>query len=101
MHYPLPVNKEIFSYKKKYSLNCEGLDFSWECKCQNLDVFLDFLKKWQGVLIDIPFVKDIYLANSIVFNAVNSASDIDLFVISKKNRIWISRLVMSFLFLFL
>ena len=101
MHYPLPINKEKFSYKRQYDVEYNNVGFSWKCKCEEMDVFLNFIKKWQGLSINFPFVKDIYLANSIVFNAVNDSSDIDLFVVSKKNRIWISRLVMSLVFLFL
>lgn len=101
MHYPLPVNKEVFSYKEQYDCVYKGVNFSWSSKWECFDAFLVFVKKWQGLLINLPFVKDVYLANSIVFNAVNDSSDVDLFVVSKRNRIWISRLVMSLVFLFL
>ena len=64
-----------------------------------LDEYLEFISKWSFLYRNFPFVKEIYLANSISFNALNSSSDIDIFVVSKCNRVWIARLFMSFFML--
>ena len=60
-----------------------------------MEDFLVFLKKWKFLYHNFPFVEEIFLANSITFNALTPTSDIDLFVITKKGRIWTARLIMS------
>lgn len=45
----------------------------------------------------IPGVLCICIANSLAMNACHTDSDIDLFIITKKNRLWISRLYMTLL----
>lgn len=69
--------------------------FSWSEKSEKLDEFLFFIQKWNWIYAQFPFVKQIFLANSITFNALKSTSDIDLFVVVQKERIWTARLFMS------
>ncbi|MCL5406919.1 MAG: hypothetical protein M1429_00240 [Patescibacteria group bacterium] len=38
-----------------------------------------------------PFVKNISVINSLAFNASNENSDIDIFIITQKNRLWTAR----------
>lgn len=60
-----------------------------------MEDFLVFLKKWKFLYHNFPFVEEIFLANSITFNALTPTSDIDLFVITKQGRIWTARFIMS------
>lgn len=60
-----------------------------------MNEFLAFLKKWKFLYCNFPFVEEIFLANSISFNALKENSDIDLFVITKQGRIWTARFIMS------
>lgn len=45
----------------------------------------------------IPFIKSISLANSLSFFNAKKSSDIDLFIITQKNRLWITRTLAVFL----
>lgn len=45
----------------------------------------------------IPFIKSISLANSLSFYNAKKSSDIDLFIITQKNRLWITRTLTAFL----
>jgi len=45
----------------------------------------------------IPFVKSISIANSLSFYNAKKSSDIDLFIITSKNRLWITRTLTAFL----
>lgn len=47
----------------------------------------------------IPWLRMVAVANSLAMYATHEASDIDLFVITAKNRIWIVRILMTALFL--
>ncbi|MBU1130787.1 hypothetical protein KJ840_01505 [Patescibacteria group bacterium] len=49
----------------------------------------------------IPFIKMIAVCNTLAYSNCGRAGDIDLFVVAKKNRLWLTRfLVISFLKLF-
>lgn len=45
----------------------------------------------------IPFIKSISIANSLSFHNAKKSSDIDLFIITSKNRLWITRTMTAFL----
>ena len=45
----------------------------------------------------IPFIKSISIANSLSFHNAKKSSDIDLFIITSKNRLWITRTLTTFL----
>ncbi len=60
-----------------------------------MEDFLVFLKKWKFLYRNFPFVEEIFLANSITFNALKPTSDVDFFVITRQGRIWTARLMMS------
>ena len=97
MWYPIPIEKDVFLYDCKKSVKSSNLSFSWEEKCEWMDEYLKFINKWGGLFKNFPFVREVYLANSISFNALSSDSDIDLFVITENWRVWTSRLLVSFL----
>jgi len=44
----------------------------------------------------IPFLKTVYICNSLSFQASKKSSDIDLFIITKKNKLFITRLLITF-----
>ncbi|MFH1284396.1 MAG: hypothetical protein ABIH78_02290 [Candidatus Peregrinibacteria bacterium] len=49
------------------------------------------------ILQIVPFVKMVSVCNNLAFGTVNAKSDIDLFVIAKKNRMFIARTFITFL----
>lgn len=100
MHYPVPTNADFYLQysendlppKLKHSLktepsNVENHDFSREKKSEYMDEYLSEIQRIKPVLQSIPFVHQIFLCNSITFNALNDNSDIDLFIIAQPWRI--------------
>jgi hypothetical protein len=52
---------------------------------------------WAGIFRFIPFVQAVAVCNYISFNAVDPDSDIDLFIITKKHRIFTARFLVTVL----
>jgi hypothetical protein len=53
------------------------------------------VQKYQKILSLAPGVECICVGNSLAMNACHAGSDIDLFVISRPNRIWMSRVSLT------
>lgn len=106
MNYPIPRLKYFFAYDRrglsdKETLKTDfGSEFSRDTKSALFSEFLAFIEKWNWLYSQFPFVKQIFLANSLTFNALKSSSDIDLFVVTQKGRIWTARLLMSIMMFF-
>ena len=95
MNYPVPKEAELFfqfsdtqstnenkllkDSKKEYTKNI----FSRDKKSEYMDEYLKEVKRLKSVFQSIPFVEQIFLCNSISFNALDKNSDIDLFIITK------------------
>ena len=100
MHYPIPKNAELFfqysdteptnANKLLKNINKNKLNdwFSRDKKSEYMDEYLEEIKKLRSTFLSIPFVKQIFLCNSISFNALDENSDIDLFIIAQPWRIW-------------
>ena len=96
MNYPLPKHKEYFAYKEKIKIDLsQKSEFSRNNKNPNMEEYVGFIDNFGFLYKNFPFVKEIYLANSITFNALKNHSDIDIFVISETNRVRLTRLFMS------
>ena len=97
MKYPVPKNTEVyFQYSESKLLNpnknlwikkLENNNFSWDKKSKYMDEYLNEIKRLKITFQSIPFVEEIYLCNSITFNALDENSDIDLFIIAEPWRI--------------
>ena len=89
MNYPIPRQRDFFLYKQKKNIkekfNSES--FSRNQKNPYMDKFIQEINKHWKLYRSIPFVSEIYLCNSITFNALKEDSDIDLFIITKKDSI--------------
>ncbi len=85
MWYPIPIFEK-------------WINFSWAKKNKFLEEYLRFIHKYGFLYRNLPFIKQIFLSNSITFNALNIDSDIDFFIICKKNRIWTCRTFAYFMF---
>lgn len=100
MNYPVPKNDELFfQYSKTQptSINkvLKDIDkeqpensFSRDKKSEYMDEYLNEIKRLKSTFQSIPFVEQIFLCNSISFNALDENSDIDLFIVAKPWRIW-------------
>lgn len=99
MDYPIPKNPELFfQYSDTESTNSNKLhksihkdetqnSFSRDKKSKYMDEYLKEIKRLKSTFQSIPFVEQIFLCNSISFNALDENSDIDLFIIAEPWRI--------------
>ena len=99
MEYPVPKNAELFfQYSDTENTNANKLlkdtfeensdnTFSRDQKSEYMDEYLNEIKRLKSTFQSIPFVEQIYLCNSISFNALDENSDIDLFIIAEPWRI--------------
>lgn len=95
MKYPIPQNMEYFFFKKNIKNNIKdksysidiNKSFSRKTKNKNMDEYVNFINRYWKLYQSLPFIKEIYLCNSISFNALKENSDIDLFIITNNNSI--------------
>lgn len=99
MKYPVPKNNELFfQYSKTEPTNAnkmlKNIDedetgdwFSRDQKSEYMDEYLKEINRLKSTFQSIPFIEQIFLCNSISFNALDKNSDIDLFIIAKPWRI--------------
>jgi len=53
--------------------------------------------KIKYILDKIPWILSVCIGNSVAMNNAHKDSDIDLFIITRKNRIWTSRIILTFI----
>lgn len=94
MNYPVPKTMEPFLEGKKnwtkppasFHTNHQP-SFSRSHKNPLMDDYIAEIEKYATLYKSLPFVEEIYLCNSITFNALHQDSDIDLFIIARPWRI--------------
>ena len=99
MNYPVPKNAELFfqysdieptnANKLLKNIDKDGAEdwFSRDKKSEYMDEYLKEIKRLEHTFQSIPFVEQIFICNSISFNALDKNSDIDLFIITEPWRI--------------
>lgn len=89
MQYPIPNNSKLFEYwAKKENINFEkNQRFSRNKKNEHIDQFTTKINKFWNLYKSLPFISEILLCNSITFNSIKEDSDIDIFIITKKNKL--------------
>lgn len=90
MNYPLPLRSEFFAYQQTQSWYVRPLQAFWsrlEPPSEQMQVYVDLIKKRQWIRQYIPGVQSVYLANSITFNALRDNSNIDFFIVTWPRRI--------------
>lgn len=85
LNYPLPLQSETFSRKEKSLIMTE---------------YLSFINQRKRIFKYIPYIEEVFLANSITFNALKKDSDIDLFIITDPHHLWTTRLATSLIMYF-
>ena len=96
--YNYPKNKEYFYLNKelaeniKYKSNVEKKLSSDTSKLEKI------INKYSFLYKQIPFVKAIFVCNSLTFRSIHKDSDIDLFIITKENKLFLAKF---FVWLFL
>lgn len=84
-------SKEIHEKFKKY----------FDIKENQSDIEKDFFKKtykYVNYIKWIPWLKMISIWNSLAMNNANSESDIDLYIVTTRNSMWLNRIIITFLF---
>lgn len=87
MKYPIPTQSDFFVYWKKLNIewNFDKTKYSRKEKNQYMDTFIKEINKHWKLYKSLPFVSEIFLCNSITFNALKEDSDIDIFIIAKND----------------
>jgi len=100
MEYPVPKQRKYFLCADKAETEIEEeLDGSSRVITQkNTKEYLQYINKWSRLFRSIPFIKTIYLCNSITFNSVHEDSDIDVFIVTKEKALRRARFWSVFLF---
>ena len=84
-------SKEIHEKFKKY----------FDIKENQSDIEKNFFKKtykYINYIKWIPWLKMISIWNSLAMNNANSESDIDLYIVTTRNSMWLNRIIITFLF---
>ena len=92
--YPIPKNSHYYKYintipyhpnkEEKTNHTQEAKEFSRESPCDLLPSYIEYITRRWRLYRSLPFVRQIYLCNSITFNALHPNSDIDFYIITSK-----------------
>jgi hypothetical protein len=86
-------NETIFKSKDYYSLHNDQLLAIKRTKANKAATKqLKIAKKIAALLIHIPFIRGVAVSGSLSKNVAYEGSDIDFFIITKENRLWLSKL---------
>lgn len=104
MNYPIPTNSQYFLFEKTLEprpIYQADTSFSRHKPNPFMHEYIQYVNKFWRLYRAIPFIKSIYLCNSISFNALKEDSDIDLFIITKKKALRRARFFSVLFFVFL
>jgi predicted nucleotidyltransferase len=91
----LIIDRLIYKFDKFYTLKNDY--FLTERRCKgNIKAakLINTARKVSSLLIRFPYVRGIAISGSLSKNFADDNSDIDLFIITAKNRLWIARTLM-------
>ncbi len=91
MWYNYPEDKEYFKINKDLISNIKYKSIRPKKLKGNIKEQEDIINKYSFLYNKIPFIEHIYIANSLSFKSIHKNSDIDLFIITKENRIFLAR----------
>lgn len=107
MNYPVPRNWKPFMDTKNKSdknpdsnLQNPNNSFSRDHENALIGTYLAELENHSKLYQSLPFVDEIYLCNSITFNALHKGSDIDFFIITRDRRIRTAKFFAMIMMLF-
>jgi predicted nucleotidyltransferase len=87
MKYPVPTQRQYFVYGEKKIESNTSFTLAWPSRTDInpvVEEYVQYIKKRQRLLWSLPFIKTIYLCNSITFNHLTEQSDIDIFIVTQK-----------------
>jgi len=94
MKYPVPQPQGQFAWLEtsKEVEREEQSNRSWDTAVSPImSEYLTYITNYARLYQSIPFVEQIYLCNSIAFNALHPESDIDIVIIAKPGRMRLAR----------
>ena len=91
MWYNYPEDKEYFKINPELEENIKYKPIKNKELSKDISEYENFIKKYHFLYNKIPFVKNIFVSNSVSFKSVHKNSDLDLLIISKKNRLFLAR----------
>lgn len=100
MQYPVPKDMESFLVEKKSWSTSSHSAFSRSTKPSLMTEYLEEIHRHAKLYQSLPFVSEIFLCNSLTFNALHKESDIDLFIIAQPHRIWSAKFWAMLFFFF-
>lgn len=80
----LPSKEEAFEVYDHYTKH----DFDRE-------YFENLSKRLSGILRHLPFVREVYVVNSVAFGGVREGSDLDLFIVLRDEYMWLGRTLVT------
>ncbi|MCF6276232.1 MAG: hypothetical protein L3J07_00090 [Candidatus Magasanikbacteria bacterium] len=97
------VEKNLVEFKNGYYFFSGRSDLIKirESKVRYLDKKMKIAKRGVKLIRFIPFVRAVFVCNTVASSTAGEGSDIDLFIIIKHGRIWLSRFLVIVLFILL
>lgn len=97
MQYPIPKHAYFYRYinespQKQSSSHTHDTNFSRSYMSSIMAEYIEFINKTSNIFRSIPFIKQVYLCNSITFNALHENSDIDICIVTEHGYLWYARL---------
>lgn len=91
----LVVNRSIYQFGNFYTLKNDYSLIARRCAGNKKAAgLIKVAEKVSNILIRFPYVRGIAISGSLSKNFADENSDIDLFIITAKNRLWIARTLM-------
>jgi hypothetical protein len=94
MNYPVPSPATQFSWLEEDRSHVAIELNHWSRSEEPNDTMIEYvayIKQYGWLYRCLPFVEQIYLCNSITFNALRQDSDIDILIITKPGMLWLAR----------
>ena len=93
----LVLQRLVFPHGDWYSLRSDSrIMEERRLKNDQAKPMLALARRISGFLFHFPFVRGIGISGSLSKNCADSNTDIDFFIITRKNRLWIGRTIMHF-----
>jgi predicted nucleotidyltransferase len=88
-------NSSVYQFSNFYTLKNDYSTIARRCKGNKKAAeLIKVAEKVSDILIRFPYVRGIAISGSLSKNFADENSDIDLFIITAKNRLWIARTLM-------
>lgn len=86
----LVKKKKVKHFRGKYHVNKQK-PFSWNIRVKNSKKHLKKVSSTLGYLAQIKWIKMIAVSGSVAAHSAKKKDDIDIFIVTEKNRLWLTR----------